>query len=84
VLLPSLLHGIPVLAHRSKKFDPEEAFYIMEKYQVKNSFMPPTALKLMKSVKNPKSKYNYKLRSIGSGGESLGNSILEWYDYFIK
>lgn len=77
-MLPSLSHGIPVVAHRAKKFDPEEAFSLMAKHQVRNAFMPPTALKLMRQVENPAKKYKYKLRSIGSGGESLGEKILEW------
>jgi acetyl-CoA synthetase len=29
VLLPSLFHGVPVLAHRMAKFDPEHAFRLM-------------------------------------------------------
>jgi acetyl-CoA synthetase len=40
----------PVLAHRSKKFDPAEAFELMRKYKVRNTFMPPTALKLMRQA----------------------------------
>ncbi|NIO04408.1 MAG: AMP-binding protein [Proteobacteria bacterium] len=78
VLFPSLHHGIPVVAHRSKKFDPEEAFYLIAKYGVRNAFMPPTALKMMRQVKEPRSRYDYQLRSIGSGGETLGEELLEW------
>ncbi len=78
VLFPSWHHGIPVLAHRSKKFDPEEAFHLIAKYKVRNAFMPPTALKLMRQVPDPKSRHNYNMRSIGSGGETLGEELLEW------
>ena len=78
VLFPSWHHGIPVLAHRSKKFDPEKAFHLMAKYKVRNAFMPPTALKLMRQVKDPKSRHNYNMRSIGSGGETLGEELLDW------
>ena len=59
-------HGIPVLAHRAKKFDPEEAFHLIAKYRIRNAFMPPTALKLMRQVKDPRSRYQFKMRSIGS------------------
>lgn len=78
VLLPSLLHGIPVLAHRSSKFDPEHEFHLLAKHRVRNVFMPPTALKIMRQVSNPRSRHDIALRSIGSGGESLGEEILEW------
>ena len=78
VLFPSWHHGIPVLAFRAKKFDPEEAFHLIAKHGVRNAFMPPTALKLMRQVKNPRSKYKFKMRSIGSGGETLGEELLAW------
>jgi len=78
VLLPSWHHGIPVVAHRAKKFDPEEAFHLLAKYGIRNAFMPPTALKMMRQVKDPRSRYDYQMRSIGSGGEALGEELLEW------
>ena len=77
VLLPSLYHGVPVLAHRMAKFDPEATLHLMAQHKIKNSFLPPTALKIMRTVPNPK-KFGAKLRSIGSGGESLGAEILAW------
>ena len=78
VLLPSWHHGIPVVAHRAKKFDPEEAFHLIGKYGIRNAFMPPTALKMMRQVKDPRSRYDYQMRTIGSGGEALGEELLEW------
>ena len=76
-LLPSLYFGIPVVAHRARKFDPEHAFHFIAKHKVRNAFMPPTALKLMRQVKNP-TRYDYAMRSIGSGGEALGEDTLNW------
>ena len=78
VLFPSWHHGIPVVAHRAKKFDPEEAFHLLAKYGIRNAFMPPTALKMMRQVKEPRSRYDYDMRSIGSGGETLGEELLDW------
>jgi acetyl-CoA synthetase len=78
VLFPSWHHGIPVLAHRAQKFDPEEAFHLLAAYGIRNAFMPPTALKLMRQVKDPQNRHSYRMRSIGSGGETLGAELLDW------
>jgi acetyl-CoA synthetase len=78
VLFPSWHHGIPVVAYRAKKFDPEQAFYFIAKYGIRNAFMPPTALKMMRQVKDPKKRYDYKMRTIACGGETLGEELLDW------
>ncbi|MCK4783463.1 MAG: AMP-binding protein, partial [Desulfobacteraceae bacterium] len=78
VLFPSWHHGIPVVAHRAKKFDPEKAFHLLAKYGIRNAFMPPTALKMMRQVKDPDSRHDYYMRTIGSGGETLGEELLDW------
>lgn len=78
VLLPSLFHGVPVLAHRLPKFDPEQAFALLARHEIRNAFLPPTALKIMRGVPNPASRHAYRLRSIGSGGERLGEEMLAW------
>jgi acetyl-CoA synthetase len=78
VLLPSWHHGVPVVAYRAKKFDPEQAFYFIAKYGIRNAFMPPTALKMMRQVKDPRSRHDYQMRTIGCGGETLGEELLEW------
>jgi len=71
-------HGIPVVAHRFEKFHPEAAFELMAKHKVRNAFLPPTALKMMRSVPRAKARWNLELRSIASGGESLGVELLQW------
>ena len=77
-LLPAWHFGVPVLAHRMAKFDPERAFALIARHGVRNAFMPPTALKLMRQVANPRARHDLAMRSIGSGGESLGAELLEW------
>lgn len=84
VLLPSWHHGIPVLAYRAKKFDPEFAFHLLAKHRIRNAFMPPTALKLMRQVKSPGARHAFALRSIGSGGETLGEELLSWGRQTLK
>jgi acetyl-CoA synthetase len=77
-LLPSWYFGIPILGYRGR-FDAEKAYYLLEKYRVRNSFLFPTALKLMmKAVPAPKEKYSLNIRSIMSAGESVGVTVIEW------
>jgi acetyl-CoA synthetase len=77
-LLPSWAFGIPILGTRGK-FDAEKAYHLLEKYGVRNSFLFPTALKLMmKAVPEPRKKYDLNLRSIMSAGESVGVTVIEW------
>ena len=82
-LMPAWFHGIPVLAYRARKFDPEEAFAMMEQHHVRNTFIPPTALKMMRQVPDPRGTYNVKLRSMFTGGETMGADLLHWgYETF--
>ena len=78
VLLPGLHYGVPVVARRFEKFDPEEAFALMARAQVRNAFIPPTALRMLRAAPNPKGRHAINMRSIGSGGESLGVETYEW------
>ena len=78
VLLPAWHFGIPVVSYRSQKFDPEFTFDLISKLEIKNTFLPPTALKMMKSFNSSKTVKNLKLRTVGSGGEALGEDLLEW------
>ncbi len=76
-LLSSWLHGRPVVAAvRGDAFDPEWAVALIQRERIRNTFLPPTALKLMRSIDvalEPGS-----LRTLMSGGETLGAEILTW------
>ncbi|MEQ9335031.1 acyl-CoA synthetase [Thalassobaculum sp.] len=78
VLLPSLHHGVPVVARRFAKFDPDAAFDLIARHGVRNAFLPPTALKLMRQVPDPRARHALAMRSLCSGGETLGAELLDW------
>jgi acetyl-CoA synthetase len=77
-LLPGLLLGVPVVSSPGQKFDPDMAYRIMAEMKVRNAFIPPTALRLLRPVKDPRAKYGLVLRTIGSAGEALGRETYEW------
>jgi acetyl-CoA synthetase len=78
VLLPSLHLGLPVVARKFAHFDPEEALRLMADHRVRNTFIPPTALRMLRNVQNPRGRFDLALRTIGSGGEALGAETLAW------
>ena len=67
-----------MVAKRFDKFDPEEAFAVMARHGVRNAFIPPTALRMLRAVPNPRGRHDLRLRSVGSGGEALGAETFEW------
>jgi acetyl-CoA synthetase len=76
-LLPSLYFGVPVLAYKYTKFCPEDAWDLMALHKVRNVFIPPTALKLMRAS-TPTDVDKLTLRTIFSGGEAVGKALQEW------
>ena len=80
VLLPAWYHGVPVVAYRADKFVAEDVFGLIEELDIRNVFFPPTALKLLRPVENPQQRWQLSLRSVASGGESLGDELLAWGD----
>jgi acetyl-CoA synthetase len=77
-LLPSLYCGVPVVAQRFDKFDPELAFATIARHGIRNAFIPPTALRMLRSVPSPRGRHDIRLRTVGSGGEALGAETYEW------
>src|SRR5215475_5059465 len=75
-LFPALYHGMPVVGHRAKKFDPDAAMRLMADHGVRNVFLPPTAFKLLRQAQVRHD--GVKLRSIFTGGETLGAELLDW------
>jgi acetyl-CoA synthetase len=77
IVFPALFYGRPVLAHHGGEFDPATAFDLLDRYDITMLFAPATALKFMMQV--PSEEYDVdSLRVIGSGGETLGESVAEW------
>lgn len=78
VLMPALHHGVTVVACRFAKFTAEAAFRLISQEGVRNAFLPPTALKMMRAVGDPPAGLNLRMRTIASGGETLGSELVEW------
>ena len=77
VLMGAWYHGVPVLAKRARKYDPEAALDLMARRGVRNTFMPPTALRLMREVPGIAGR-GLDLRTVTCAGEPMGAELLDW------
>lgn len=77
-VLPALALGVPVVVQPKGRFDPEAAFALLAEARVRNVFIPPTALKMMRAVERPKERFGFDLRTVGTAGEALGAETFEW------
>ncbi len=84
ILSPAWFHGLPVLAFRAPGFDPEQAYHMIAKHNVRNSLLTPTMLKLMRQVPDAMERFPVNLRSVFSGGESLGAEMYQWATDTLK
>ncbi len=75
-LLSAWYHGRPIAAASRAGFDPEWAVRVIGAAGIRNVFLPPTALRLMRAadVRLPSG----ALRTAMSGGEMLGTQTHEW------
>ncbi len=77
-LLPTLYFGFPIVGFNGR-FAPERALELMQRYRVTNTFLFPTALKMMMRSDAWKSaRGKLALRAIMSAGESVGTTVFEW------
>ncbi|TPW26060.1 AMP-binding protein [Pararhizobium mangrovi] len=77
-LLPALALGVPVVASKAQKFDAETACRILAEMEVRNAFLPPTALRLLATVEAPRERFAIDLRTLSSAGEPLGTETATW------
>ena len=78
MLLPALHFGVPVVARAVTRFEPEEAFRLLAEQGIRNAFVPPTALRMLRSVERPRERFGFDLRTVAAAGEALGAETLAW------
>ena len=78
-LLPAWNFGQPILAYRGP-FDPEKAYWLMAKYGIRNTLLPPDAIKqMMQALPKPGEKYGpeLNLRTLASNG-AVDEALINW------
>ncbi|GAB3457998.1 acyl-CoA synthetase [Actinophytocola sediminis] len=72
-LLSAWHAGVPIVAHRARRFDPDEVFDLVARHGIRNAFLPATALRLLRRGQRPTA-----MRSIMTGGEPVDEDIVAW------
>ncbi len=78
MLLPALHFGVAVVARPVTRFEPEEAYRLMQDLAIRNAFVPPTALRMLRGAGSPRGRFRLNLRTVAAAGEALGAETLEW------
>jgi acetyl-CoA synthetase len=78
VVLPAMFYGMPTVGW-NEQFEPEDVFELVETYEITNYWIPPTALRMMMQEEEAAAQHDVSsVRTITSGGESLGKTIIDW------
>ncbi len=77
-LLPAWYYGVPVVAYDSKKFQAKAILSLMSRHKVTCAFIPPTALKMLRSEPDEFARHDLSLRSVMSAGEAVGEELFAW------
>lgn len=78
MLLPALHFGVAVVARPVTRFEPDEAYRLMQDLAIRNAFVPPTALRMLRGAGSPRDRFRLNLRTVAAAGEALGAETLEW------
>lgn len=79
MVLPALFYGIPVVAAPGGPFDPEREFSMIERFDITQLNLPPTAVRMMMQIDQPEEQYDLaSIQSFTTGGESADAGIIEW------
>jgi len=76
-LMCSWHHGVTNVAYRARKYDPEEALKLAAEYEIRNTFMPPTALNIMRQIPDVPS-FGANFRTVAVAGEPMGAELFHW------
>ncbi|MBM3678349.1 MAG: AMP-binding protein [Actinobacteria bacterium] len=78
-LFIGLRSGRPLVVWRPRGFDADEVLAHLEHHGVTASFLPPTALKLLREATGVEDRARrLALRTVMTGGERCGEAVIDW------
>jgi acetyl-CoA synthetase len=75
-LLTPLAHGVPVVAFRERRFDPERTLALMREHGVSIGLFPPTVLRLLRQ--SGAAADGLRLRCLVTGAEAVEPELFGW------
>ncbi|SER27045.1 acyl-CoA synthetase [Natrinema salaciae] len=73
-------HGCTIVGWPRDGFDPDAVYGLMERHEVTEAFMPPTALRMLTGVDDPEDRYDLSLETFASAGEPLTSEVVDWVE----
>ncbi|MDQ1423448.1 MAG: acetyl-CoA synthetase [Acidimicrobiaceae bacterium] len=81
ILIPAWWFGLPIVVDLDGAFTAERSVWLMRKYAVTLTLLPPTALRVIRAANIPGR--DFALRVVMAGAEVVGADLLQWSnDYF--
>lgn len=77
--IAALFYGGSMVANPDR-YDPETELELIERYDVTSWFAPPTVIRMMMQLQDADRYDVGSVRSIPTGGEAVGQSIIDWAD----
>ncbi|HEY9415828.1 MAG TPA: AMP-binding protein [Pseudonocardia sp.] len=81
ILVPAWYHGVPVVADADGAFNAERATWLLREFGVTITLIPATALRMIRA--SGVSGGGFALRVLMSGGEPIGEDLLNWTAKFF-
>lgn len=81
ILVPAWYHGVPIVADTDGAFDPERAAWLLREFAVTVTLIPATALRMIRAAGVAGG--GFDLRVLMSGGEPIGEDLLNWAAKFF-
>ena len=84
-VLSSLYYGTAIVGDAEPGFDPERTLEIVDRFNVTSIAAPTTAYRVIMQIPRAGDQFDLSsLRVVFEGGESLGQTVVDWFDETIE
>jgi acetyl-CoA synthetase len=81
ILIPAWWFGLPIVVDLDGAFSAPRAVWLMRKYAITLTLLPPTALRVIRAAKLPGG--DFALRVVLAGAEVVGADLLHWCNEYF-